>query len=893
MANIIKIKRSSSTAAPTSLQEGELAFSFLSGKLYVGNSSAVIPIGGVHHPGTLTANQALVANSTLGIDKIIVANLVPTFVTANGALGTTGQVLSANSTGGVYWDTPVSSLDSLTDVTLTSVTNNDILVYDAGAGQWENHTATGNAGQIDLTFTAQNITVSLPQSVTIDSNLTVGNSSVNSTINSTAVVTNTFSITGGITIGQNVSINTSTIFVGNSTVNTTIQAGNIALLGTQLLVGNTLFTGELISVGNSTVNSVVNTTAVSTNVVTAAAQVQVGSNVVIDTSTITVGNSTVNAALTSTSLTLDGTITAGNTDLDGFINVSSTANIGGAVTARSDVTVNGALTVANTATLGNTTVDGFVSVGNSTVNAVVNSTALVIGSNIVIDTSTITVGNSTVNSVVNSTAVNVDGEFTGHRFLSSNISLQAPTAGDYDGERLRLYDFADGRINYAIGVEASHIWTAVDGHSNTVGFKWYGNNVLAARLGGTGTLELKDNLYTDGTAYVNVAVSVGNSSVNAVINSSALAIGSNVVLGTAALSIGNSSVNTAINSSSITTGSANLGVATIGNTTITGWANVAGDLNVNGNIVLGDSFGTDVVSFKSTVNTEISPSANNQYKLGRADLRWGEVNGDKILGANVTVGVVLDVQGNTTLGSNASDIVTFNALVNSFIIPSANLTYSLGNNTLYWLEVHAGNVHADQGYFEHDVEIKGDLTVFGNLVTTNVQSVIISDPLIYLAGNNYTSDLVDIGFAGNYHQGGVDKHTGLFRDASVDQYYLFKGLTQELDGELTVNTADPTFALADLNAWLLSGALVSNSGGVTITANATVNVNITANSLSLSTALAVGSGGTGTNTFTAKGVLYGNGTSALEVTAAGTDGQVLQANSTGYPVWGDLDGGTF
>jgi hypothetical protein len=209
------------------------------------------------------------------------------------------------------------------------------------------------------------------------------------------------------------------------------------------------------------------------------------------------------------------------------------------------------------------------------------------------------------------------------------------------------------------------------------------------------------------------------------------------------------------------------------------------------------------------------------------------------------------------------------------------------------MEVHAANIHADYGYFNHDVAVYGDLTIAGNLVTTNVQSVVISDPLIYLAGNNYASDLVDIGFAGNYHVGGANLHTGLFRDASVDQYYLFKGLTQELDGVLTVNTADPTFALADLNAWLLSGALVSNSLAVTITANSTVNVNITANSLSLTTALAVGSGGTGRATLTAQGVMYGNTTGPIGVTTAGTDGQVLQANSTGYPVFADLDGGTF
>jgi hypothetical protein len=718
MANLIKIKRSTGTATPPSLAEGELAVSFLSGKLFVGNSSAVIPIGGVHSPGTLTANQALVANATSGIDKVIVANLVPSFVYANGAFGTDGQVLLSNSTGGVYWGQAASSLNDLTDVTISSVANNELLIYDAASNQWENHSVSGNTGQVNVAFASQNITVSLVPNVVVDTTLTVGNSTVNSVVNSTAVSTNTFNASQ-ITVGSNVSINTSTIFVGNSTVNTTIQAGNIALRGTQISIGPDL---------------------------------------VIDGNTIIVGNSTVNTVINSSSISVDGEITSGNTNITGFINVSTTANIGGVVTARANVTVNGAFVVANTAELGNTTVNALLTVGNSTVNSVINSTAV-----------------------------------------------------------------------------------------------------------------------------------------------------------------------------TATTGS-------FGNVATSGYANIAGTLYARGNVELGDSFGTDIVSFNASVNTEITPSANNTQQLGRADLRWGEVNANNVLATNVAVNSIvtvgsnvalstsilsignstvntvinstavstgsltvanltvsgdLTVQGNTTLGNATSDVISIIGTVNTSIIPTANLTYSLGNNTLYWAEVHAGNVHADFGYFNQDVAIYGDLTVAGNLVTTNVQSVVISDPMIYLAGNNTSSDLVDIGFVGNYFQSATSKHAGLIRDASVDQFYLFKGLTQDLEAQLTVNTADPTFALADLNAFLLSGALVSNSLAVTITANSTVNVNITANSLLLSTALTVNSGGTGLSSVTAKGILYGNTTGPLGITSAGTDGQVLQANSTGFPVFADLDGGTF
>lgn len=57
--------------------------------------------------------------------------------------------------------------------------------------------------------------------------------------------------------------------------------------------------------------------------------------------------------------------------------------------------------------------------------------------------------------------------------------------------------------------------------------------------------------------------------------------------------------------------------------------------------------------------------------------------------------------------------------------------------------------------------------------------------------------------------------------------------------------------------------------------------------------VAVAYGGTGQTSFTTNGILYGNGSGAINVTAAGTEGQVLQASGTGVPAFGMLDGGTF
>lgn len=55
------------------------------------------------------------------------------------------------------------------------------------------------------------------------------------------------------------------------------------------------------------------------------------------------------------------------------------------------------------------------------------------------------------------------------------------------------------------------------------------------------------------------------------------------------------------------------------------------------------------------------------------------------------------------------------------------------------------------------------------------------------------------------------------------------------------------------------------------------------------TTIAVTGGGTGVETFTDNGIIYGNGTGALDVTAAGTQYEVLQAGSSGVPQFGALN----
>lgn len=192
-----------------------------------------------------------------------------------------------------------------------------------------------------------------------------------------------------------------------------------------------------------------------------------------------------------------------------------------------------------------------------------------------------------------------------------------------------------------------------------------------------------------------------------------------------------------------------------------------------------------------------------------------------------------------------------------------------------------------------DVQVGGNLTILGDLLTINVATLTVEDSLIQLAANNTSSDLLDIGFFGSYEAGdaGTHEHTGFFRDASDSGIYkLFVNL--EESPTTTVNTSGIGYTTATLEAYLRSGGLVSNSTAVTLTANSTLAVNLTANALTLATPLAVTSGGIGRASITAGAILVGNGAGATTVLAAGTDGFVLQSNGTSV-VYGTLDGGTF
>jgi hypothetical protein len=257
----------------------------------------------------------------------------------------------------------------------------------------------------------------------------------------------------------------------------------------------------------------------------------------------------------------------------------------------------------------------------------------------------------------------------------------------------------------------------------------------------------------------------------------------------------------------------------------------------------------------------------------------------------VHIGQAVATTSNVTFANVVTSNLSVTGTISSNVIPEANLTYHLGNTTNRWAQVHAGNGHFVTGTFDGNVNVSGDLVVSGNVTTVNVSSVVVSDPIIYLAGNNYSGDLVDIGFAANYNDG-TNRHTGFFRDHTDGIWKLFTNLTQELSGNNDVNTSEPSYRTATLDAYLLSGGLTTNSSVVNITANSSVSVAIVANTLTLSSPLAGTSGGTGKSTITSEAILVGNTSNGYKELTLGSAGYVLQSNGSAL-VYDTLDGGLF
>jgi hypothetical protein len=171
--------------------------------------------------------------------------------------------------------------------------------------------------------------------------------------------------------------------------------------------------------------------------------------------------------------------------------------------------------------------------------------------------------------------------------------------------------------------------------------------------------------------------------------------------------------------------------------------------------------------------------------------------------ANTVIIQGVDLTQNTRINS------VENLIVSSYNQANAAFTQANVGATF----VNTGGTVSGNVTFTKNLSVTGNLYVLGNTTTINTSSFTVQDSLIVLGLGNYTTDILDIGFAGHYNNG-TNAHAGLIRDASVKEFYLFDGYTPELDANNNIDINNASFNKANLNAGFVKGNLIGSTAVV-------------------------------------------------------------------------------
>ena len=275
-------------------------------------------------------------------------------------------------------------------------------------------------------------------------------------------------------------------------------------------------------------------------------------------------------------------------------------------------------------------------------------------------------------------------------------------------------------------------------------------------------------------------------------------------------------------------------------------------------------------------------------------------------GTDVTVQVGLP--DDVTIGNDLTVTTDLDVGSGNFTVAGAtgNTTIA-GNLTVQGSTINLGNDSGDT------VTVAGNLVVQGTTTTVESTTITLDDPVIALADNttSSTSDGVDRGVSFKWGNGSsvVD---GFFGFDIQSERFVFKsddsGETDSSDENYVAPWGDAQFGglyagnveigtSNDNTITTSSGDLTISAAGNNVVINDTVDLNGSldvSGALTLGTDLAVAHGGTGLSSFTANAVFISNGAGTALSFVTGSEGDLIQFNSSGVPFASDIiDGGTY
>lgn len=566
----------------------------------------------------------------------------------------------------------------------------------------------------------------------------------------------------------------------------------------------------------------------------------------VDASTSTNTNNTIvqrdtsgNFSAGTITATLSGSATSAN--IASFANVLTTArDIGLAGDLTGNVSFNGSQDVTLTATIAaNSVALGTDTTGNYIANVIPGTGLTGSGFGTEGATPTLTLATSGVSastyggtSQIPVITVDTYGRITSAANTAISVASNAFTTVSVSGQSDVVADNASDTITFA---NTLGIVIGTNATTDTVSFSLSNTGVSAATYGGTTAIPV---LVVDAQGRITSA--------------------SNASISTSFTVAADSGANQTISGGDTLTIVGGAGIASVASATDT----VTLNLETTG--VAAATYGSAAIVPVFTVDAygRITSTSNTTIAIPSSALTTDVALGTQTSGAyvaNLVAGTGITLSG---LGNEGTTPTITNAGVTSLagttnqITASAStgsITLSLPNNVTI-----PGNL-----------SVTGNLNILGNVTSVGTTDLKVDDSLIYLANNNYSSDLIDIGFLGNYYDGSSQRHAGLFRDASDSgKFKLFTNLQPEPSSSV-IDTANASFSVA---------TLVANITGGTVS-GLSANINVS-------------DGGTGRGTLTTNAVLYGLGTSAVGL-ATGTAGQVLQLNASGVPTFAGLDGGSY
>ena len=922
MSNIIRIKRrAGSIGAPSSLYNGELAFNEDAAILYYGSgnsaglATSIIAIGGAGAFISLSANATITGtknftgatitvptqlqsdNSTNAASTAYVRSAIgavsSTFTVAGNAGSftfATGSTFSITGDGTILSSTATQPSGSNVTVSL-SIANNSI-----PNSKLVNSAVTLGSTSVSLGGTATTITglTSITDLGTLALRDTSAAFDVSIGATSSAALTasraltldvvnaaRTLKLAGNLDLSANFST-----FGANALTLTTTGATNVTLPTTGTLVNSAVTSlSSLATVGTITSGtwngSILSPTYGGTGINNGASTITLGGNLTTSgafTTTLTVTGNTnvtlpisgtlVNSAVTSlSSLSTVGTITSGTWN-GGIIPVA----YGGTGTATGSITGPGALTF---------TAGGI----NTNINLVPSGTG------------TIDVNNARITLV--GTPVAANDAVTKQYADAIAQSLNVHAAADYATTTAVSYAYTSGGTALTI--------TTITG-TDTITFSTDHGLLLNSQLR-TGNTTTGTGLIANTTYYVTAVPSSNQVKVSIIYGGANAILTDGTGLNTGVT--GNPGVGATLTGTpSSLDGSGTF--ATTGLRLLVKDHTTAGCNGVYTVTTIGtgsDGVWTRATDFDNAPTGEIAPgdfifvtsgtvnggngfvqTQNSPIRMGITSPGYAAFTGDSIAftqfsgAGQITAGSGLTKIGNTLDVNVASGRTIINV---SDQVDLATLTQSdsSGSAGINFVQSHTVDSYGRvTGTVTADVR-SGSTSQTGILQVTDSTS---STSTTTAASPNSVKTAYDLANAALARSGGTMTGKVTLVNASASTASVNYG----------TGTADPSSPTSG-DFWNNSGAIKFYNGTATKTV-AFTDSNITGTAANVSGTVAVGNGGTGTTTLTTNGVVYGNGTSAVGVTAAGSwdatnsVGQILSVNSSGVPTWTNtIDGGTY